>query len=64
MTLIMRAEEETRRIKPGCTGPALSTGAAPILFQREVTVTPTEGRRDTGWDEVTGGQDPFSVSPL
>lgn len=56
VTLIMRAKEE-RRIKPGCTGPSLSTGAAPILFQREVTVTPTEGWRGwrAGWSDRRTG---------
>lgn len=58
MTLIMRVKEERRESKAACTGPPLSTGAAPILFQTEVIVTPTEGRRAEGRDEVTGGQDP------
>lgn len=44
--------------QPACTGPPLSTGAAPILFQTEVIVTPAEGWSDEGRDEVTGGQDP------
>lgn len=56
MTLIMRVKEE-RWIKPVCTGPSLSTGAAPILFQTEVTVTPTEGWRGwrVGWSDRRTG---------
>lgn len=45
-------------LKVACMRLPLSTGAAPILFQTEVTVTPSEEWRDDWRDEATGGQDP------
>lgn len=63
MTLIMRVNEQ-RRIKPVCIGSPISTGAAPILFQTEVTVNPPKQHAHTegveGMDEVTGEQEPFN----
>lgn len=44
------------------TEPSLSTGAAPILFQTEVTVTPTEGRR-LGWSDRRTGPFQCLFSP-
>lgn len=42
-------EDKRREVdEPACAGPCLSTGAAPILFQTEVIVTPTDGRTEGG----------------
>lgn len=44
--------KQRRPIKCFCTGPLLSTGGAPMLFQPEVIVTPSKGRREgrrVGW---------------
>lgn len=58
MTLITRVTEK-KWITPACSGAPLSTGAAPILFQTEVIVTPSEGWRDEWSDQRT---EPFSAT--
>lgn len=66
MTLIMRAEEE-RGESNRAAQDLLPPQVRHLFCFRERSLSPPQRRGrggDGGWDEVTGGQDPFSVSPL
>lgn len=66
MTLIMRAEEEGGESNRAAED-LLPPQVRHLFCFRERSLSPPQRRGrggDGGWDEVTGGQEPFSVSPL